>query len=143
MTILIFECVALLLLLLCSAFFSSSETCLFSLNSLQINTIRKKHARAAAQIEAMLNHPTSLLSTILIGNTLVNVSAASLGFVILHGLDVHHAEAIAIPAETALLLIFGEVAPKRIAMTRAPDMATLYAGFLTMHSRQRTIALWT
>jgi len=132
MTILIFECVALLLLLLCSAFFSSSETCLFSLNSLQINTIRKKHARAAAQIEAMLNHPTSLLSTILIGNTLVNVSAASLGFVIQHGLDVHHAEAIAIPAETALLLIFGEVAPKRIAMTRAADMATLYAGFLTM-----------
>ncbi len=131
MTILFIECFALLLLLVCSAFFSSSETCLFSLNSLQINQIRKKHACAAAQIEAMLSRPTSLLSTILIGNTLVNVSAASLGFVILHNLGVDHAEAIAIPVETAILLIFGEVAPKRIAMTHAADLAAFYARFLT------------
>jgi putative hemolysin len=128
---LVLQIVALILLLCCSAFFSSSETCLFSLNSLQINRIRERHARAAKQIENMLDHPTSLLSTILIGNTLVNVSAAALGYVILENLEVHHAEAIAIPVETALLLIFGEVGPKRLAMTHAADLATHYAGFLT------------
>ena len=138
MTILIIQCIALLLLLLCSAFFSSAETCLFSLNSLQINRIRAKHPGAAVKIETMLKHPTSLLSTILIGNTLVNVSAASLGYVILLNLGIQHAEAIAIPTETALLLIFGEVAPKRIAMTHATDLATYYAGFLTILIRVST-----
>jgi putative hemolysin len=132
MTILIIQCVVLLVLLLFSAFFSSSETCLFSLNSLQINRIREKHARAAQQIEAMLDRPTSLLSTILIGNTLVNVYTASLAFVILQDLGVQHAEAIAIVVATALLLILGEVAPKRIAMTHAADVAMLYAGILTI-----------
>ena len=127
MTILIIQCVVLLLLLLFSAFFSSSETCLFSLNSLQINRIREKHKSAARLIENMLEQPTSLLSTILIGNTLVNVCLASLGYVVLRDLGVQHAEAIAIPAGTALLLVFGEVAPKRIAMTHSAQMARLYA----------------
>ncbi len=129
-TILIIQCIVLILLLLCSAFFSSSETCLFSLNSLQINRLRQQHAKAAARVEKMLNHPTRLLSTILIGNTVVNVASASLGFAILQSLDVEHAEAIAIPAMTMLLLLFGEVAPKRIAMARAPELAGLYSKVL-------------
>ncbi len=129
---LVIQIVALLFLLICSAFFSSSETALFSLNSLQINRISEKHASAASKIETMLSHPTSLLSTILIGNSLVNVASATLGFVILENLHVNHAEIIAIPVQTILLLIFGEVAPKRLAMTRASDLATCYAGLLTM-----------
>jgi len=128
--ILISQCVVLVLLLLCSAFFSSSETALFSLSSLQVGRLRRRHPKAAARIEEMLNHPTRLLSTILIGNTLVNVASASLGFAILKTLHVEHAEAVAIPAMTVLLLIFGEVAPKRLAMTRAADLATLYSRFL-------------
>ncbi|MBT3191273.1 MAG: HlyC/CorC family transporter, partial [Verrucomicrobia bacterium] len=106
------------------------ETCLFSLNSVQVGRIKKRNAKAAKRIESMLNHPTSLLSTILIGNTVVNVSAASLGFTILATLDVKHAEAFAIPAMTVLLLVFGEVAPKRLAMKRAAELASLYSRFL-------------
>lgn len=128
--VLIIQCVALLFLLLCSAFFSSSETCLFSLNSVEVGRIRRRHARAADRIENMLDNPTSLLSTILIGNTIVNIAAASLGFSILNTLRIDHAEFIAIPAMTILLLIFGEVAPKRLAMKRAADLASLYSPFL-------------
>jgi putative hemolysin len=128
--VLIIQCLVLLLLLLCSAFFSSSETCLFSLNSVQVGRIRKRRAKAADRIEAMLSHPTRLLSTILIGNTVVNVAAASLGFTILKTLQIEHAEAIAIPAMTILLLIFGEVAPKRLAMKRAAGLAAFYSRFL-------------
>jgi putative hemolysin len=126
----VIQCIILVLLLLCSAFFSSSETCLFSLNSVLVGRIRKRHVKAATRIEEMLNHPTRLLSTILIGNTIVNVTAAALGFAILETLEVKNAEAIAIPSMTILLLIFGEVAPKRLAMRRAAELATLYAGFL-------------
>ncbi len=117
----------LIVLLLCSAFFSSSETAFFSLNPLHLNRIRKKRPLAAARIDALLAVPTRLLSTILIGNTIVNVSSAALGYAILRNLEVRHAEVIAIPVMTFLLLIAGEVIPKRFAMKRPVDMAAAYA----------------
>lgn len=128
--VLIFQLLSMLLLLLFSAFFSSSETCMFSLNSLQIGRLHSRHPKAAKRVEAMLNNPTRLLSTILIGNTLVNVTASALGFAIMKTLKVEHAEAVAIPAMTVLLLIFGEVAPKRLAISHPADLAAFYARIL-------------
>lgn len=126
------EILGLLALLAMSAFFSSAETALFSLNALHIGRIRQRHAAAATRIEALLKGPTRLLSTVLIGNTLVNVCAAALGFAILQTLGVRHAEAVAIPAMTVILLLAGEVVPKRIAMQRAPQMAAFYASTLAV-----------
>jgi putative hemolysin len=128
--LLITQCAGLFFLLLCSAFFSSSETCLFSLNSLQINKLRQNSKKAGLRVENLLNRPTKLLSTILIGNTIVNVAAASLGYSILATLHVEHAAVVAIPAMTVLLLIFGEVVPKRIAMKRAAGMSAAYSRLL-------------
>jgi len=138
--ILIVECVALLFLLLCSAFFSSSETALFSLDSLEVGKLREKHPQAAARIELMLDTPTQLLSTILIGNTLVNVAAAALGFVVVRNLGIPYPETVAICSMTALLLIVGEVAPKRLAMTCAPALAASYSGILVCLIRIMTPA---
>jgi len=129
-TILIIQCFILLLLLVCSAFFSSSETCLFSLNSLQINHVREINKNGSKRIETLLNRPTQLLSTILIGNTIVNVASASLGFAILVSLDIEYAAIAAIPLMTILLLIFGEVVPKRMAMKHAVGLALIYSPFL-------------
>ena len=129
---LIFQILAMLLLLLFSAFFSSAETCMFSLNSLQIDRLHSRHPKAAKRVEEMLNNPTRLLSTILIGNTLVNVTASALGFAIMKTLRVEHAEAVAIPTMTILLLIFGEVAPKRLAISRPADLASFYSPILTV-----------
>ena len=121
------QCAAIPLLLLCSAFFSSAETALFSLNPIQIHRMRRTHAVSADLIQRMLNSPSRLLSTILIGNTLVNVTASVLGFAVADRLVHSHGEAVAIPLMTLLLLVFGEVAPKRLAMARAARMARLYA----------------
>jgi putative hemolysin len=107
-------------LLCCSAFFSSAETALFSLNSVQVHRIRRKKQTEGEIIESLLGAPSQLLSTILIGNTLVNVAAAGLGYVVSESLFPDYGEAIAIPAMTILLLVLGEVAPKRLAM-RHPD----------------------
>jgi len=137
-TLLIIQCVILLLLLVCSAFFSSSETCLFSLNSLQINRVRENNKTGANRIEKLLNQPTKLLSTILIGNTIVNVASASLGFTILVSLDIQHAAITAIPAMTILLLIFGEVVPKRMAIKHAVKLSLLYSRFLLLLMRLTT-----
>lgn len=125
--IILIEIILLLILLILSAFFSSSETAFFSLNSLDIQKIRLKHKHSAELIEAQLGAPTRLLSTILIGNTLVNVFASALGFLLLTHLNVPHAAWVAIPIMTMLLLVFGEVLPKRIASAHATDISRFYS----------------
>ncbi len=119
--------IILLGLFVLSAFFSSAETAFFSMNSLMVNRIKKAQPARAAMVELLLEQPTQLLSTILVGNTLVNVAASALGYTILRVLDVPRAEAVTIPVMTIALLIACEVIPKRIAMRHAGTMASLYA----------------
>ena len=126
--------VALVFLFCCSAFFSSSESALFSLDPLQIHSIRKKHPRAADRIEHALSMPTRLLSAILVGNTLVNVVVAALGYSLLEEMLPAHGVAVAIPTMTILLLIFGEISPKRLALHQPGKLAVLYAAPLTLYT---------
>ncbi|MDP6524274.1 MAG: hemolysin family protein [Kiritimatiellia bacterium] len=121
------ECITLVLLFFCSAFFSSAETALFSLNPIQINRLIKRRPSSAGIIQQMLDRPTQLLSTILIGNTLVNVAASGLGYVIVLHLLSSYAEVVSIVSMTFLLLLVGEVAPKRLAMVHAERLAVMYA----------------
>jgi len=138
--LLIVESVVLVLLLGCSAFFSSAETALFSLNPIQIHRIRRAHPNAARRVQSLLAAPTRPLSTILLGNTLVNVAASVVGFALAeHTVAIHRlpisAEAIAIPVMPLLLLIFGEVAPKRFAMAHPERLAVVYSPILTVVAR--------
>jgi putative hemolysin len=120
----------LLILLACSAFFSSSETALFSLNPIQVRRVRARHPHAANAIDTILHKPTQLLSTILVGNTLVNVAASGLGYVIAKRLIPTYAELVSVVMMTFLLLILGEVAPKRLAMVHAERISVIYAPIL-------------
>jgi putative hemolysin len=128
--ILILQLAALVTLLVFSAFFSSAETALFSINPIQIHRIGKRSARKGALIAELLKHPTHLLSTILIGNTLVNIAASALGYIVAERLVPRHGEAVAIPIMTVALLLFGEVTPKRLAMSHAEAMSAFYAPVL-------------
>lgn len=119
------ESASLVVLLGMSAFFSSAETALFSLSPMQAHRLRRHHPKATKQIEELLASPASLLSCILIGNTIVNVAAANLGYVVAEQLWPRNGELIAIPLVTLLLIIFGEVAPKRLAV-RHPEILSLY-----------------
>ena len=130
--ILVVECIAVVLLFACSAFFSSAETALFSLDAIQIHRIIRARPKAGQRIKHMLASPTGLLSSILIGNTLVNVAASALGYAIAERLVPGYAGAVAIPAMILLLLVFGEVAPKRLAMRYPENMAARYASALSV-----------
>ncbi|MBU1043642.1 MAG: hemolysin family protein [Candidatus Omnitrophica bacterium] len=110
------ELIAFLLLVILSAFFSSSESAFFSLNPVHIHRIRAKHQKAAERIEQILVYPTRLLFSLLIGNTFVNVLISILGYSILNKIHPPGAPFAAIPLVTVILLIFGEVTPKRIAL---------------------------
>lgn len=112
---------------MCSAFFSSSETAFFALNPIQVHRIRKSKPGRADLLDRLLSDPQALLSTLLIGNTIVNVLASGVGFSIAEYYFKHHGETVAIPVMTLLLLLLGEVAPKRFAMAHTARMASAFA----------------
>ena len=127
LTTLILEFVILAALLAFSAFFSGTETALFSLSKLQVRRLRQEHPQRGQIISELLDQPQRLLSTILFGNTVVNVAAAILGYSILVVLAAERAEALAVPVMTVLLLLFGEVTPKTLVIRHPERFALLLA----------------
>jgi len=117
--------VLLLALFSLSAFFSGSETILFSLSPIQVQRIRNRNATAGKRLETLLGDPAMILSTLLVGNTLVNFAIASVGYMMIDRLVPRWGEAVAIPLMTLSLLLFGEVTPKRVAINNAERLAPL------------------
>jgi putative hemolysin len=105
----------LIVLLLLSGFFSAAETALFSISRAKARHIAKEKGLTNALIKKMKDDPHRLLSTILIGNNLVNVSAAALATSITIELVTSNAVGIATGIMTCLILIFGEIIPKSVA----------------------------
>jgi putative hemolysin len=106
-----------------SAFFSGTEIALFSLSKLQLRRLRQEHPAQGQIISELLDQPHRLLSTILFGNTVVNVGAAILGYAILQSVVPLHAEALAVPVMTLLILFGGEVTPKTLVIRSAEFFA--------------------
>lgn len=128
------DCAILLLLFGLSAFFSGSETMLFALTPMQAQRIRDRNPRAGARLQRLLSQPERLLSTILIGNTLVNVAIASLAFVVCHMLVPAYSASVAIVTTTVLLLLVGDVIPKRMAIAHAERLAPACSRILVFWS---------
>jgi putative hemolysin len=130
LTTVIFELLLLGGLLALSAFFSGTEIALFSLSKLQVRRLRQEHPRQGQQISELLDQPHRLLSTILLGNTVVNVAAAVAGFSIIETLWPLQAERLAIPVMTLLILLFGEVPPKTVVI-RNPEFYAMHLAQIT------------
>ena len=105
----------LVVLLLLSAFFSGSETALMSLNRYQLRHKAKTGHRGARLAETLLKRPDRLIGLILLGNNLVNFSAAALVAIIAFKLGGQPAVAIGTLILTLTVLIFSEAAPKTMA----------------------------
>ena len=124
------ELIALPPLLALSAFFSGSETVLFSLTGSQRARIRERSAKADARIGRCLSDKAVLFSTLLVGNTFVNFIISTLGYCVFDNLGFDGSGLIALPVMTLLLLIFGEITPKRLALKYAEDVAPACARLL-------------
>lgn len=116
----------LALLLALSAFFSGSETALFALTRTQARRM-KYGSPGEVRATELLDEPQHLLSTILIGNLLVNIAIASLIASLARQYFGENGVPIAIFASSACLLVFGEVTPKTIAAAKARSVARLVA----------------
>ncbi len=109
------EIVLMIVLFLLSGFFSSSETALFSISRTRARHMAKSGGKHWILVHRMKNDPHKLLSTILIGNNLVNVGAAALATAICIDLFSSYAVGLATGFTTLLILVFGEVLPKSFA----------------------------
>lgn len=120
------------LLLLCSAFFSSSETGMLSLNRYRLKHLANEGNRGARQARQLLDSPDRLISAILIGNNLVNIAAASLATIIAIRM-LPNSPDLALAISTLLLtlvvLIFAEVTPKTLAQ-RHPERIAFPASYV-------------
>ncbi|MCI9478865.1 MAG: HlyC/CorC family transporter [Lachnospiraceae bacterium] len=118
----------LLLLLGLSAFFSSAETALTTVNKIRILTLVEEGDKRALRLQKVLDEPSKMLSAILIGNNIVNMSLSSLGTVIATKAFGSAGAGIATGILTFLVLVFGEITPKTCATLSAEKLSLGFAG---------------
>jgi len=120
--------VAFLVCLALSAFFSSAESAFISLPKLRIRYLVESGAKGAEKLARVADKPERMLATVLLGNNLVNIAAATLGTIMavtVWGLP--WGPVIATVGVTAIILIFGEVIPKTFAVHHAQRLSLIYA----------------
>ena len=120
----------LLLLLGLSAFFSSAETALTTVNKIRVRTLIEEGDKRALRLEKVLEQPAKMLSAILIGNNIVNMSLSSLGTIIATKAFGSAGAGIATGILTFLVLVFGEITPKTCATLSAEKISLRFAGVI-------------
>ena len=107
--------IALAVLILMSGYFSATETAFLSCNKTRLRTMAEKGNKRAALVNKLNESYDRLLSTILIGNNIVNLTAASIGTVLFVRLYGDIGATVSTAVMTVLVLIFGEITPKNVA----------------------------
>ena len=125
--------IALVFLVACSAFFSASETAFSSLNQIRLKSRAEDGDASAARVLAMAEKYDKLLSTILIGNNIVNIAAASIGTILFtRALGAERGAMMSTIVLTIVVLIFGEVTPKSLAKEMPETVATAVSPMLNL-----------
>ena len=117
------ELFSLFILIFLSAFFSGSETAFMSVNRVKIKEKVQSGDEHAAKVDKLLQNQTRLLTTILIGNNLVNIATSSIATAMAIELFGSKGVGIATGVVTLLILVFGEITPKSLGNNRAIDYA--------------------
>lgn len=121
---------ALLILVCLSAFFSSAETSLSTANRVRLKTLAEEGNKRAQTALHVLDKYGKMLSAILIGNNVVNLSASALATTL--AIKINLAVGIATGVLTVVILLFGEILPKNMAMVYSEKLALAYAGIVAL-----------
>ena len=133
---------ALLILIILSGFFSSSETGLMALNKYRLRHLANQGNRSAKTAQRLLQQPDRLIGLILLGNNLVNISAASIATVIAIRLYGDNGIWISTLVMTVVVLIFAEVAPKTVAALHPEKVALPASHVLSILQRLLLPFVW-
>jgi len=128
----ILQLVILVLLLSASAFFSSAETALMTSNKLRIRNLAENGDKRAEKVLEITANTDKMLSAILIGNNIVNLSASALSTTLTLKVFGSSLVGVATGILTFLILVFGEITPKNVASKNAEDMALKYIGIISV-----------
>lgn len=132
----------LIILVLLSAFFSSAETSLTTANKIKLKALADEGDKRSKTVLKATEDSGKMLSAILIGNNIVNLSAASLVTTLALNLWGSAAIAFASGTLTVIILIFGEITPKTLATIHSDKMARIYAGSILFLMRILTPAIF-
>ena len=116
----------LIVLVSLSAFFSASETALTSISKIKLLSMVEEKAKNADKIQKLTSNPAKMLSTILIGNNIVNICASSLATSIAIFYSPNAGVGIATVVMTVVVLIFGEITPKSLAK-ESPEKFAMFS----------------
>ena len=125
-----------------SAFFSSSETAFTSANQHRLKNQAEEGNRQAQQAEKLINQYEQLLSTILIGNNLVNILSSAVATLFFVQLFPIYGATISTIITTIILLIFGEITPKLVAKLFPEKLAKQFSGILTVLNKLFSPVVW-
>jgi len=124
------QLVCILVLVFLSAFFSSSETALVTVNKIRMKNLAENGDKRAAKVLKVTSDSGKMLSAILIGNNIVNIGASSIATILAMDIFGDIGSGIATGVLTIIVLIFGEVSPKTMATIKADSFALAIAGII-------------
>ena len=126
------QLIFLLILLALSAFFSSAETALTTVNRIHMRTLADADNKKAKMVLKITKDSAKMLSAILIGNNIVNLSASSIATTLAISIFGSYGAGIATGIITFLILIFGEVSPKTLSTIKADSISMKIAGIINV-----------
>ena len=132
------QLIFLLILLALSAFFSSAETALTTVNRIHMRTLADADNKKAKMVLKITKDSAKMLSAILIGNNIVNLSASSIATTLAISMFGNYGAGIATGIITFLILIFGEVSPKTLSTIKADSISMKIAGIINVLMIVRT-----
>jgi len=124
----VIQFISLIILVILSGFFSSAETALSTVNRVRMRTLEEEGSKRAAKVNKILENYSKMLSAILIGNNIVNLTASSLVTTLAARISLP--VGIATGTLTLIILVFGEIVPKTWAMLSAEKLALAYSGII-------------
>lgn len=124
------QLLTIILLLMLSAFFSSAETALTTVNKIRVRTLAESGHKKAVTLTMVIENQSKMLSAILIGNNIVNLTASSMVTILASNLWNSKAVGIATGILTLLILVFGEITPKTLSTLYSETIALNYAGVI-------------
>ena len=119
--------ILLVLLVLMSAFFSSSETALINMSKIRLKYLVKEKVKNADKLEKLYEDSNKLIGAILIGNNIVNVATSSIATIITTSRFSNAGLGISVGLTTLVILIFGEITPKNLALKNSESISLFVA----------------
>ncbi|MDE6759838.1 MAG: hemolysin family protein [Lachnospiraceae bacterium] len=136
------QIIAIVILILLSAFFSSAETALTTVNKHRLRSLAEEGNKNAQRVLRLVENPSKMLSAILIGNNIVNISASALTTTVTTDLFGSKLVGVSTGVLTLVVLLFGEITPKSLATLYSEKISLLYIHVIAPLIVLLTPAIW-